>query len=116
MQPIGPFVLCSLEAWRRQALQRCSAASFGSTVDVNSLSSRQKTARGSRGELAAVRHTSMLEAWTSGGLLGPYGWLGTCFSRPTSFRLRKALNAASRALPASLAAAVGCVRHGCAAA
>ena len=62
MQPIGPFVVLYRRRGDAWPCQRCSAASFGCTVDVNSLSSRQKTARGSRGELAAVRHTSRLEA------------------------------------------------------
>ena len=59
MLPIGPFLVLYRRLGDSRLSQRCSAASFNCAVDVNSLSSRQKTARSSRGELAAVRHTSV---------------------------------------------------------
>ena len=102
MLPIGPFVLCSFGGVSTRlavsALQCCVVKLYGGCVDpASNLESRSSA----HGGLAAIRHTRKLDKTKRGA---------------SSFRLRKALNAASRALPASLAAAVGCVRHGCAAA
>ena len=58
MLPIGPFVLCSFGGVStRLAVSALQCCVVGCTVGMNSAS--RKDERCSRGELAAVRHTSV---------------------------------------------------------